>query len=133
MDHLLLVRWISPTCTMSSTSEWKKDFWNFFILIKKIICIFIIGAVFIITAVLILIVIFKSWNQRGFDTFKARKVFKILSILFTPHVQEKCLFRTYQLKPVRSPWKVAKCAQETWIKELIGKSLYTWYSLKNNW
>ena len=67
-----VVRAISSTCTMSSTSEWKRTFWNFFILIKNIIYIFIIGVVFIITAVLIFIVTFKSWNQRGFGTFKAK-------------------------------------------------------------
>ena len=52
----------------------KRTFWNFIILIKNIISIFIIGVVFIITAVLILIVTFKSWNQRGFDTLKARRL-----------------------------------------------------------
>ena len=48
----------------------------------------------------------------------------MLSILFTPHVQEKCLFPTLQLKPVRNPEKVADCALETWIKELI-EEIYT--------
>ena len=75
---------------------------------------FILGVVFIITAVLILIVTFKKWNQRGFDAFKANAyIFKMFSILFTPHVQEKCLFPTLQLKPVRNPEKVADCALET--------------------